>query len=218
MASSRSPWLEEGIAAYADAHTLAPDDVQAALIAETVALGPQAQMQISPLQGAFMELFVRAMGAKRAVEVGTFTGYSSIAVARALPEDGHLLCCDVNEEWTAVARRYWEQAGLSHKIELRLGPAADTLKALPREEQFDVAFIDADKPSYPTYFEEILVRLRPGGVIMVDNTLWGGQVAAGDGDEGTRRMREFNDMVAGDPRVVSVLLPISDGLTLALKR
>src|SRR5262249_27005648 len=154
------------------------------------ALGPQSRMQISPLQGAFMELLVRAMGARQAVEVGTFTGYSALCVARGLPDDGHLLCCDVNQEWTSIARRYWKRAGVDGKIDLRLGPAATTLRSLPEDEQFDVAFIDADKSSYPVYFDEIVSRLRPGGVIMVDNTLWSGWVAdPTSDDESTVLMR-----------------------------
>src|SRR5204863_9653677 len=139
-----------------------PDEVQQALIVETAGLGARARMQISPLQGSFMELLARAMGARRAVEVGTFTGYSALSVARGLPDDGHLLCCDVSEEWTSIARRYWERAGVSARTELRIGPALATLRALPAGEQFDVGFIDADKPSYPAYFDEIVPRLRRG--------------------------------------------------------
>jgi caffeoyl-CoA O-methyltransferase len=219
MPSSRSPWLESGIEAYADAHTAPPDAVQRALIAETATLGPQSRMQISPLQGAFMELIAGAIGARRAIEIGTFTGYSALSVARGLPDDGHLLCCDVNEEWTAIARRYWDKAGVGHKIELRLAPALDTLRSLPQDEQFDLAFIDADKPSYSAYFEELVPRLRRAGVIMVDNTLWSGRVTDPSvSDADTVAMRTFNDKVAFDSRVTSVLLPISDGLTLVQKR
>jgi caffeoyl-CoA O-methyltransferase len=218
MSSSRSPWIEPDIERYADAHSAPLDAVQQELIAETASLGRQSRMQISPLQGAFMEVVVRAMGARRAVEVGTFTGYSALSVARGLTADGHLLCCDVSEEWTSIARRYWDKAGVGDKIELRIGPAIDTLRALPAGEQFDVAFIDADKPSYPAYFEEIVTRTRRGGVVMVDNTLWSGRVAdASQDDADTAAMRAFNDMVAADDRVMSVLLPISDGLTLLQK-
>jgi caffeoyl-CoA O-methyltransferase len=219
MSASRSPWIDAGIIAYADAHTNGPDALQQALIEETAALGPQARMQISSLQGAFMELLVRAMGARRAVEVGTFTGYSALCVARGLPDDGQLLCCDVNEEWTAIARRYWDKAGVGHKIELRIAPALETLRALPQEELFDVGFIDADKASYAAYFDELTSRLRPGGVVMVDNTLWSGRVTDPSAtDPDTVAMRAFNDKVAADDRVTSVLLPISDGLTLIQKR
>jgi caffeoyl-CoA O-methyltransferase len=219
MSASRSPWLEPAIDAYASTHSIKPDPIQQALIEETARLGPRAQMQISPLQGAFMELLARAIGARHAVEVGTFTGYSALSVARALPADGHLLCCDVSEEWTSIARRYWQQAGVADRIELRIGPAVDTLRSLPRAEQFDIGFIDADKPSYPAYFEELVPRLRRGGVLMVDNTLWAGRVAdPSDDDAGTAAMRAFNEMVAADDRMMTVLLPISDGLTLLLKR
>jgi caffeoyl-CoA O-methyltransferase len=219
MSATRSPWLEPAIDSYASGHSITPDAIQQALIEETAGLGPRAQMQISPLQGAFMELLALAIGARNAVEVGTFTGYSALSVARALPADGHLLCCDVSEEWTSIARRYWEQAGVADRIELRIGPALDTLRSLPVAEQFDMGFIDADKPSYPAYFEELVPRLRRSGVLMVDNTLWAGRVAdPSDDDSGTAAMRAFNEMVAADDRVMTVMLPFSDGLTLLLKR
>jgi caffeoyl-CoA O-methyltransferase len=219
MPDTRSPWLDPAVEAYAGAHSAALDDVQKALIAETAQLGPRARMQISPLQGSFMELFVKAIGARRAVEVGTFTGYSALSVARGLPDDGRLLCCDVSEEWTSIARRYWERGGVAGKIELRIGPAIETLRALPAGEQFDVGFIDADKPSYPAYFDELVPRLRRGGVLMVDNTLWSGRVADPSADDAdTAAMRAFNDKVAADDRVMTVLLPFSDGLTLLQKR
>jgi caffeoyl-CoA O-methyltransferase len=217
--SDRSPWLDPAVEAYANARSAEPDEVQRDLIAETATLGARARMQISPLQGAFMELFVRAMGARRAVEVGTFTGYSALSVARGLPDDGRMLCCDVSEEWTSIARRYWERAGVGARIDLRIGPALDTLRALPDGEQFDVGFIDADKPSYPAYFDELVPRLRRGGVLMVDNTLWSGRVADPTADDAdTHAMRAFNDKVAADGRVMTVLLPFSDGLTLLLRR
>ena len=219
MSATRSPWLEPAIDAYASTHSITPDAMQQALIDETARLGPRAQMQISPMQGAFMELLARAIGARNAVEVGTFTGYSALSVARALPVDGHLLCCDVSEEWTSIARRYWQQAGVADRIELRIGPALDTLRSLPVAEQFDIGFIDADKPSYPAYFEELVPRLRRNGVLLVDNTLWAGRVAdPSEDDSGTAAMRTFNDTVAADDRVMTVLLPFSDGLTLLLKR
>src|SRR4029450_8047097 len=174
-----------------------PDDVQQALIEETAQLGGIANMQVAPEQGTFLTMFTRMIGAKRAIEVGTFTGSSSLAIARGLPADGHLLCCDVSEEWTSVARRAWAEAGVDGKIELVIAPAADTLRALPDEEYVDLAFIDADKPSYPVYSEELLRRLRPNGLILVDNTLWGGAIVdASNDDESTVAMRAFNDMVA----------------------
>jgi caffeoyl-CoA O-methyltransferase len=214
----KSFFLTPAIHDYVLAHSTPVDDVQRALIEETSAM-PNAGMQISPEQGAFMTIFTRLIGARQAVEVGTFTGYSALSIARGLPDDGHLLCCDVNEEWTAIARRYWERAGLAGKIELRLAPAADTLRALPTGEHLDLAFIDADKPGYPTYYEEILQRLRPNGAILVDNTLWGGRIDDPTVDDGqTLALRAFNDMVASDPRVDCVQLTLGDGLTLLRKR
>ena len=212
----KSFFLTAEIHRYILEHTQPIDDVQRALIEETAAL-PNAMMQIAPEQGAFMTILTRLIGARRAVEVGTFTGYSALSIARGLPDDGHLLCCDVNEEWTTIARRYWEAAGVSRKIELQLGPASDTLQRLPVEELFDLAFIDADKPGYPTYYEEILQRLRTNGVILVDNTLWGGRITTAE-DSQTLAMRQFNDMVAADPRVDCVMLSLGDGLTLLRKR
>jgi caffeoyl-CoA O-methyltransferase len=176
-------------------------------------------MQIAPEQGAFMTLLTRAIGARRAVEVGTFTGYSALCMARGLPDDGRLLCCDVSEEWTAVGRRFWEKAGVAHKIDLRIGPAAETLRGLPAGDSFDLAFIDADKQGYPVYYEEILARLRPNGLILVDNVLWFGNVARPEvQDEQTNYIRAFNDKVAADPRVEPVMLAIGDGLTIVRKR
>jgi caffeoyl-CoA O-methyltransferase len=213
-------WLSPGIAAYATAHTTSPDELQQALIDETrTALGPRSIMQISPEQGVFMEVLVAAIGARRAIEVGTFTGYSALCIARALPSDGHLLCCDVSEEWTAIGRRYWDAAGIGEKVELRIGPAIDTLRALPEDDVVDVAFIDADKSSYGAYYEELLRRLRPGGLILVDNTLWSGRVLdPSETDADTVAIKAFNDAVAADSRVQVVLLPIADGLTLIRKR
>jgi caffeoyl-CoA O-methyltransferase len=218
MAAPKSFFLTPEIHEYVVAHGTPPDAVQQALIDETAQL-PMAIMQISPEQGAFMTLLTRALGARQAVEVGTFTGYSALAIARGLPDDGHLLCCDVSEEWTNIGRRAWADAGVDGKIELVLAPAADTLRALPDEEYVDLAFIDADKPSYPTYYEELLRRLRPNGVILVDNTLWGGAIADPDADdEQTVALRAFNDMVAADERVDTALLTIGDGLTMLRKR
>jgi len=204
---------------YLVAHGTPPDEVQRALIEATAALGPIARMQIAPEQGAFMSWLARAIGAVRVVEVGTFTGYSTLCLARGVPEHGRVLALDVSAEWTAIGKRHWERAGVAHKIELRLGPAAESLRALPREATFDLAFIDADKPGYAGYVDEILPRLRGGGVILVDNVLWGGSVIdARRQDEDTRAIRAFNDAMARDPRVDAVMLPISDGLTLLRKR
>ena len=204
---------------YLVAHGAPPDPVARALIEETATLGGIAVMQIAPEQGAFMTWLARTLGAVRAVEVGTFTGYSTLCLARGLPEHGRVLALDVSEEWTAIGRRHWEAAGVAHKIELRIGPAADSLRALPREPGFDLAFIDADKTGYAGYVEEILPRIRAGGVILVDNVLWGGAVvdpARQDAD--TRAIRAFNDAMLSDARVDTVMIPLSDGLTLLRKR
>jgi caffeoyl-CoA O-methyltransferase len=196
-----------------------PDQILTDLVDETRRAVPERMsMQISADQGQLLTMLVQVTGARSVVEVGTFTGYSSICLARGLPPDGHLLCCDVSEEWTAIARRNWDKAGLSDRIELRLGPAADTLRSLPIEPQFDLAFIDADKGGYPVYYEEILKRLRPGGLICVDNVLWSGRVADRSITDGnTQVIRDFNEMVAADPRVTVVVLAVADGLSLIRK-
>ena len=178
---------------------------------------PMAGMQIGAEQGALLQVLVRVLGAKRCIEVGTFTGYSALAVALALPPGGRIVCCDVSEEWTAIARRYWKKAGVDRKIDLRLGPAVQTLKAL--KGRFDFAFIDADKPNYWKYYERCLQLVRKGGLIAVDNTLWGGSVINPEKQsESTRALRVFNQRVARDRRVDIALVPIGDGLTLAVKR
>jgi len=219
MSDPKSFHLSAPVHEYLVRHGTPPDAVLRELAEETARLGPISMMQIAPEQGAFMTLLARAIGARRAVEVGTFTGYSALCIARGLPEDGELLACDVSEEWTAVGRRYWERAGVAKKIELRIGPAAETLRALPREPRFDLGFIDADKPAYPIYYEEILARLRPGGLILVDNVLWLGRVAdPAVEDPQTAAIRAFNSLVAADARVDCVMLPVSDGLTLLRKR
>jgi caffeoyl-CoA O-methyltransferase len=211
--------LTSELSAYLIGHGSPPDAVQRALIDETRALGPVAGMQVAPEQGAFLTLLTRLIGAKSAVEVGTFTGYSSLCIARGLPADGRLLCCDVSEEWTAIARKAWEQAGVADRIELKIGPGSDTLRSLPEDETIDLGFIDADKPGYPVYYEELLSRLRPNGVILVDNVLWDGRVVQADAtDDNTVAIKAFNDMVAADDRVDAVMLPIADGLTLCRKK
>ena len=205
--------------AYLVAHGSPPDAVQQALIEETEKLGRIAMMQVAPEQGAFMTWLARTLGARRAVEVGTFTGYSTLCLARGLPEDGRVLALDVSAEWTEIGRRHWEKAGVAHKIDLRLGPALDTLRSLAREPIFDLAFIDADKTGYASYVEEILPRLRTGGVILVDNVLWGGSVVSPERqDPDTVAIRAFNAAMARDPRVDAVMIPLSDGLTLLRKR
>ena len=183
---------------------------------------PDAQMQISPEQGALLNLLVKLVRARRIIEVGTFTGYSSLCMAAALPEDGHLLACDVNAETTAVARRYWKEAGVEARIELKLQPGLRTLDELIAEGEatlFDFAFVDADKPNYSGYYDRLMRLLHPGGLIAVDNTLWSGRVAdPDDTSESTRAIREFNARVMADERVDVSLVPIGDGLTLIRKR
>jgi caffeoyl-CoA O-methyltransferase len=219
MSDPKSFHLDSRVHAYLVAHGTPPDALQLALIEETKSLGGVSIMQIAPEQGAFMTLLARLIGAKRAVEVGTFTGYSALCIARGLPEDGELLCCDVNEEWTGIAKRYWEKAGIAHKVTLKVAPATQTLGQLPLEPLFDFAFIDADKPSYPVYFEQILARLRPNGVVLVDNVLWTGAVADPSvQDPNTLAIRRFNDLVKDDPRVDCVMLPVADGLTFLRKK
>ncbi|MDB1090229.1 class I SAM-dependent methyltransferase [Streptomyces sp. ACA25] len=206
---------------YAVAHSDPADEVLRELAEETHRAFPEwTSMQITQDQGAFLTMLVRLIGARTAVEVGTFTGYSSICIARGLPADGRLLACDVSEEWTSIARRYWERAGVAEKIDLRLAPAADTLRALPRDEQrIDFAFIDADKPGYPVYYEEILPRLRPGGLIVLDNTLLSGRVAdEEDLGEAATALRRMNAALVTDERVDTVLLTLRDGVTLLRKR
>ena len=182
----------------------------------------RATMQISPDQGALMQILVQLMGAKRCIEVGTFTGYSSLAVASVLPEDGELIACDVSEEWTSIARRYWDQAGVSHKIALKLAPAVDTLDKLLNDEQsgtFDFAFIEADKTSYEAYYERCLKLVRSGGLIVVDNVLWSGAVVDETDQSGdTVALRDFNRARSEDTRIHLSMVPIADGLTLAIKR
>ena len=212
-------FVDAAVARYAAEHSVQPDELQLRLVAETAErTGARSRMQISPHQGAFMAMLVSLMGAREAIEVGTFTGYSALAVARALPPDGRLLCLDVSDEWTSIGRRYWDEAGVGDKIELRLGPGLDTIRALPVEERFDVAFIDADKPAYLDYVAELVPRLRQGGLIMVDNTLWSGSVVDPKAnDETTVAIRAFNDAVAANPRLTCVVLPMGDGLTLLRK-
>ncbi len=219
MSGIKSLGLSPELHAYLVAHGPPPDPVLDSLAHETRALGPIAMMQVAPEQGALLTLLVRLLGARRVVEIGTFTGYSALCLARGLPDDGKLLCCDTSEEWTAIGKRYWEKAGVAHKIELRIAPAIETLRALPKEPHLDLAFIDADKVSYIDYYEEILVRLRTGGLILVDNVLWSGNVVNPDAnDANTVAIRRFNDHVANDRRVDTVMLPISDGLTFAMKK
>jgi caffeoyl-CoA O-methyltransferase len=219
MSDPKTIGLSTELHDYAVAHGTPPDEVQESLIAATQALGGVSRMQIAPEQGAFMTILTKLVGVHFAVEVGTFTGYSSICIARGLAPGGRLLCCDVSEEWTAIAREHWVAAGVDDRIDLRIGPAADTLRSLPDEPSIDLAFIDADKTGYRTYYDEIVDRLRPGGVVLIDNVLWSGNVIdPADTSDDTEALRALNDHVAADERVEAVLLPISDGLTLARRR
>jgi predicted O-methyltransferase YrrM len=196
-------------------------DVLRRLREETAAM-PLSIMQIAPEQGQFMALLVELMGAVRAIEVGVFTGYSSLAVALALPPEGRITACDISEEFTAVARRYWAEAGVDHKIDLFLAPAIETLDGLIADGAsgtYDLAFIDADKTAYADYYERLLIMLRPGGLILVDNVLWSGRVAdAVSNDDDTIALRAFNEKLAVDERISLSMLPLADGLTLARKR
>jgi caffeoyl-CoA O-methyltransferase len=208
--------LDDRLYAYLESHRSPDDAVLRALREQTEALGAHAGMQISPEQGTLLRLLASITGARQAVEIGTFTGYSALSIARGLAPGGRLLCLDVSEEWTSVARRYWAKAGLSDRIELRLGPAADSLRALPDAPQFDLAFIDADKQGYPVYWDEVVRRLRPNGLVAVDNVLWSGDVVRPEAqDADVVAIRAFNERVLADPRVECVMLPVADGLTLA---
>ncbi|MDH6132713.1 caffeoyl-CoA O-methyltransferase [Kitasatospora sp. MAA4] len=196
------------------------DEVLQELVAETrEATGRAAGMQISQDEGAFLAMLVQLVGARNAVEVGVFTGYSSLCIARALPEGGRLLACDVNDDWAAIARRYWERAGVADRIDLKVGPAIDTLRALPAEPAIDIAFIDADKVGYRAYYEEIVQRLRPGGLVVLDNVFLGGRVLdpAYQGEDHVA-MRSLNELIVADDRVDSVMLAVRDGVTLARRR
>ena len=214
--AGRAPFLPEKISRYIAQHSVREPRVLRELRAATAKL-PMAGMQIGADQGQFMAILVRMLGAKRCLEIGTFTGYSALAVALALPKDGRIVCCDVSEEWTAIGRRFWKKAGVEKKIDLRIALALETLKKL--KGPFDFAFIDADKENYLAYYERCLKLLRRGGVIAVDNVLWSGEVANdGARDATTVALREFNDALHEDRRVDIALLSIGDGVTLALKK
>jgi caffeoyl-CoA O-methyltransferase len=216
----RSEQISLHLNAYLTAHSSPPDAVLRELANETAELYPnETSLQIAPEQGTLMTLLTQLAGVTSAIEIGTFTGYSSICIARGLAPGGTLLCCDISEEWTSIARKYWEKAGLDDRIELRLGPAMDTLTSLPDEPLFDLAFIDADKTGYLGYWRQVVPRIRPGGLIMVDNTFSHGRVIdAGNDAPAVFAIRDFNDHAAADDRVDLVMIPIGDGLTLARKK
>ncbi|MGY1594760.1 O-methyltransferase [Geodermatophilus sp. SYSU D00965] len=217
----RSFLLTAELSDYVRASSEPPDDVAADLLAETATLADRGEVpptfQIAAEQGTFMQLLTGALGVRRAIEIGTFTGFSALCIARGLPADGSLLCLDRSEEWTAIARRYWARAGLADRIELRLGDAHESLRALPAEPTFDLAFVDADKTGYAAYVDELHPRLTDNGVVLLDNTLAGGRVLDPQTDN-ERAIAELNAALAGDPRWETVLLPLSDGLTMLRKR
>jgi caffeoyl-CoA O-methyltransferase len=215
----RSHFVDEAVGRYAAAHTSPADAVQRRLRATTAEVAGQwAVMQVGDDQAVLLEILARAIGARHAVEVGTFTGSSALAIARGLGPGGKLLCCDISEEWTAVARDAWEQAGVADRIELRIAPAIDTLRELPENEHIDLVFLDADKTGYAAYFDELVPRLRPGGLLLADNTLQWGRVADESvTDESVVAIRAFNDKVLADERVRCVLLPVGDGVTVIQK-
>ena len=218
--ANRTLSLSDALHAYLVEHSVREPDILRRLRAET-AQDSMSMMQISPEQGQFMQLLVRLMNARQCLEIGVFTGYSSLAIALALPIDGRITACDVSEKWTAIARKYWKEAGVDHKIKLHLAPAMETLDRLIASGQtgrFDFVFIDADKANYENYYERALILARTGGLIAIDNTLWGGQVAdTASQSEDTQAIRRLNEKIRLDLRVQISLLPIGDGLTLALK-
>lgn len=214
--AGRAPLLSEAVSRYLGEVGLREPEILRELRAATRSV-PHSNMQIGADQGAFMAMLVRLMGAKRCLEIGTYTGYSALAVALALPEDGRIVCCDISAEYTAIARPFWARAGVAHKIDLRLAPALETLGKL--QGPFDFVFIDADKENYIAYYERCLELLRPGGVIVADNVLWSGEVANPTAsDPQTRAIRAFNEHVHRDERVELAMLSIGDGVTLARKR
>ena len=218
--SNKSYGLSDQEHQYLMQNTVREHPLMTELRLETMAL-PMARMQIAPEQAQFMQLLLAMLGARRAIEVGVFTGYSALAIAMALPEDGHLVACDISEEYTAIAQPYWQRADMNNKIDLRLAPASETLDELLAgggAEDYDFAFIDADKESYSGYYEQCLALLRPGGVIAIDNALWDGRVAdVYQVDEETSAIREVNKLIGSDTRVECSLVPIGDGLLLARK-
>lgn len=214
----KSSFLTPAVRDYVAENSTAPDIIQQQLIAETKELGDIAIMQIPPEQGTLLTILTQAMSTQQAIEIGTFTGYSALCIARGLPASGKLITLDTNEEWAAIARKYWQKAEVDKKIELVIGPAIETLRALPSESLYDLAFLDADKVSYVDYYEEILPRMRPGGIILVDNVLWFGLAADPLTQDKTAQVaRAFNSYVMRDSRVDKVMLPIADGLSVLRK-
>ena len=216
MPDSRADVVDADLASYIAAHSTPPDDIQHRLMAATEhRTGTAARMQIGGDQGSMFEIVTRAMGVTSAIEIGTFTGYSALSIARGLAPGGRLICCDVSEEWTAIAREHWALAGVSDRIDLRIGPALDTLAALPSDQMFELAFIDADKTNYTHYLHALLPRMTTNGIIFVDNTLWSRAVLDTSATErDTLALQAFNREVAADSRVRCVIIPIGDGVTM----
>lgn len=219
--TNRTAGLEDALYDYLTRTFLRDTEVQRELRRETALLGDVARMQVSPEQAQLMALLLELIGARRVIEIGTFTGYSALAMARALPPGGRLIACDVSEEWTAIARRFWEAAGVADRIELRLGPGLEALNALLAAGEagaFDAAFLDADKVNHDRYYEILLELLRPGGLIMFDNCYWGLRGEAPDASEEARAVRDLNAKLARDERISLALVPVGSGLALARKR
>jgi predicted O-methyltransferase YrrM len=219
--SNRSKGLSDELYAYM-VHVGAREHPLLARLRDETAKLPQHDMQIAPEQGAFMAILVELMGARKTIELGTFTGYSSLAVALALPPEGRIVCCDISEEWTSIARRYWQEAGVADRVDLRLGPALETLDRLIKDGEegtFDFAFVDADKTGYPDYHERLMQLIRPGGLVVYDNVFWGGDVADPSvQDPSVEAVRTLNERLRTDERVTVSMIPVADGLTLARKR
>jgi caffeoyl-CoA O-methyltransferase len=218
MSTTPTP-IDEDLAAYVADHAGGRDEVLLDVERETAELGPLANMQTSPEQAALLELLARLTGARRAIEIGTFTGYGAIRIARGLASGGSLLCCELEQRWADVARRNLDRAGVGDRVEILIAPALDTLRSLPAERTFDLAYLDADKTGYPAYYDELVPRLAPGGLLAIDNVLMNGRVLdPPDGDDGARAVADLNDRIPRDPRVESVLLGMADGLTLVRRR
>jgi caffeoyl-CoA O-methyltransferase len=220
MTDVRSLTVTDDLQSYAVAHGSYPvDAVLHDLRQETLKLGGASGMQVGPDEGQLLTFLARMVGARSAVEVGTFTGYSSLCIARALPADGKLVCCDISDEWTRIGRRAWQRAGVADRIDLRLGPGLDTLRVLPKGETIDFVFIDADKGGYVSYWEQLVPRVRPGGLLLADNVLWSGRIVDESSDDANvQALQAFNDLVLHDERVEVVVLPAFDGLTIARKK
>jgi caffeoyl-CoA O-methyltransferase len=219
MTLSKNVPVTDELYSYILDHSTPPDAVQQELIERTQSsLGGRAGMQIPPEQGTFLTLLTKLVAPRYAIEIGTFTGYSALAVAKGLPEGGRLLCCDVSEEWTLIAREAWLKAGVTDRIDLRIAPALETLNDLPSHPHIDLAFIDADKGGYVDYWEALIPRMRPGGLVLADNVLFSGDVVNPARSGGAEGVHRFNEHVRADPRVEVVILPIADGLTFARVR